>query len=194
MHAGVDKFLSVDCRPGKMKRVNYYGKGEMSYCTAISVFGLHQSVKSTINFYEGTASYTGSKKQSNGWEYIALTTVLLIDDSRVSRMLTRAVIARRFPDWLIVEAASGEEALEIAEGKHIDVMLIDLNMYGMDGFRAAELLRGNHPESRISLLTANIQDTVQERARASGIGFISKPINEDRITAFLAAGEVRCSP
>jgi CheY-like chemotaxis protein len=41
------------------------------------------------------------------------------------------------------------------------------------------------PQAKIGLLTANIQESIQHKAEALGIGFISKPITEEKILSFI---------
>lgn len=116
-------------------------------------------------------------------------TVLLIDDSRVSRLLTRCIIARAHPDWQIVEAADGEEGIAQAAACRPDIMFVDVTMPGMNGLAAAAVLRERHPNAAITLLTANIQDTVRQKCRELGIGFLAKPVNVKRVLQFLRDSE-----
>lgn len=116
-----------------------------------------------------------------------MTTVLVVDDSRVSRMLSRQFILQKHADWTIVEAASGEEAIEKLASVSPDLILLDLNMPGMGGFAAVEKIRQLRPSSRITLLTANVQDATRDRAQTLGVHFAEKPITEARIEQILAA-------
>lgn len=118
-----------------------------------------------------------------------MTTVLVVDDSRVSRLLSRQYILQRHPNWTIAEAASGEEAIEKLQGLTPDLILLDLNMPGMGGLAAVEQLRAKCPGARITLLTANVQDATREKATALGIGFAEKPITEARIDQIIAVFE-----
>ncbi|MGE5649038.1 MAG: response regulator transcription factor [Bacillota bacterium] len=115
-----------------------------------------------------------------------MTTVLVVDDSRVSRMLSRQFILQKHPDWTIAEAASGEEAIDKLQTVTPDLVLLDLNMPGMGGLAAVEKIREKCPTARITLLTANVQDAIRERAAALGIGFAEKPITEVRIDQIIA--------
>ena len=114
-------------------------------------------------------------------------TVLVVDDSRVSRLMARQFILSRQPHWQVVEAASGEEALEKAPSLTPVLILVDVNMPGMGGLAAAELLRAACPQAHISLLTANVQNATRNRAAELGIGFMEKPITEARIHALIGA-------
>ncbi|MRX08217.1 response regulator [Pseudoduganella sp. FT25W] len=113
-------------------------------------------------------------------------TVLIVDDSRVSRMMARQYIASLHADWIIEEAGTGEESLLKARHTTPDLILMDVNMPGMGGIAAAEQLRQEFPAVPISLLTANVQTATRERAIAMGIGFVEKPITEARIAQLLA--------
>ena len=113
-------------------------------------------------------------------------TILIVDDSRVSRMMARNYIGMLHADWIIEEAGSGEEALLKARSVSPDLILMDVNMPGMGGMAAAEQLRHEWPTVPISLLTANVQTATRERAAALGLGFVEKPITEARIATLLA--------
>lgn len=113
-------------------------------------------------------------------------TVLIVDDSRVSRMMARQYICGLHADWTVVEAATGEESLLKAREVAPDLVLMDVNMPGMGGIAAAELLRQEFPAMPISLLTANVQTATRERAAAMGVGFVEKPITEARIALLLS--------
>ncbi len=117
-----------------------------------------------------------------------LTTVLLVDDSRIARMLARAVVQKAHPDWTIIEADTGEAAIATAATTRPDVILMDVNMPGMGGLAAARLLKAEFPQAAISMLTANIQDPVRNQATELGIAFLGKPIDDAQLRAFLDSG------
>jgi len=114
-------------------------------------------------------------------------TVLIVDDSRVSRLMARQFILSARPDWAVEDAASGEEALDKVKTMAPSLILIDVNMPGIGGLAAAEQLRHNCPQAHISLLTANVQNATRNRATELGIGFMEKPITEARIHALIGA-------
>jgi len=113
--------------------------------------------------------------------------IMIVDDSRVSRMMVRAIVLERFPDAEILEAESGVAALEVAKSRAhgIDLMILDFNMPGMDGLALAIQLKEIFPKAYMSLLTANIQDSIKDRAKEMGIGFQRKPITVERILRIL---------
>lgn len=111
--------------------------------------------------------------------------ILVVDDSRVSRMLIRTIIAHAHPKAIILEAGNADEALLKIEGQQVNLITLDLNMPGMDGLTLASKLLEKFPEAKIGLLTANIQEAIKNKAENLGILFISKPITEEKILAFI---------
>jgi len=113
-------------------------------------------------------------------------TILVVDDSRVSRMLVRAIINHADKQTEIIEACNAEEALIKTEAvQKITIAILDLNMPGMDGLVLAKKLRVRFPNAKMGLLTANIQDMVRQKADALGMTFIPKPITEEKILGFI---------
>lgn len=117
------------------------------------------------------------------------SSVLIVDDSRVSRMMARQFILSKQPGWNVVEAATGEEAIDKVKTFSPVLVLMDVNMPGMGGIAAAEQLRALCPQAVISLVTANVQNATRQRAAELGIGFLEKPITEARIHALMGTLE-----
>ena len=114
-------------------------------------------------------------------------TVLVVDDSRMTRMMIRKIIEAHYPDWEILEAEDGNKALEISDGKNIDIMTLDVNMPGMDGLTLAGEMRKRFPNADISLVTANIQDSIKQKAHEAHLAFVPKPITEERLMGYIQA-------
>ncbi len=126
----------------------------------------------------------GAYPDGEGW--MAAKTVLLVDDSRVARMMTRHVIEVSRPDWTVIEAACGEDALALLAETTPDFVVLDVNMPGIGGLETARRMKQTAPALPITLLTANIQDPVRQQAATLGVGFLNKPLREDALLAFLA--------
>jgi len=114
------------------------------------------------------------------------TTILVVDDSRVSRLLSRQFILYRHPDWIIEEAASGEEAIDKLAAVAPDLVLLDVNMPGMGGLAAIVKLREISATVSICLLTANVQEAIREKAQQLNVQFAEKPITQARIDQVIA--------
>ncbi len=113
-------------------------------------------------------------------------TLLIVDDSRVSRMMIRALVLERQPEWQIFEAGNGEEAVKQVRENMPDYVTMDMNMPGMDGVEASEQIRQAYPATKIVLLTANIQESSRQKAQQLGIAFVAKPITAASIEQALA--------
>lgn len=112
-------------------------------------------------------------------------TLLLVDDSRVARLSLMRQIKGLTAEFDILQAASADEAQAVMEGRQADVALIDFNMPGRDGLTLAAEFRESHPNMRMALVTANIQQPLVERATALGMAFMGKPTNADELARFL---------
>ncbi len=110
---------------------------------------------------------------------------LVVDDSKMSRMMIKKIISTAHPDWEISEACDGQEAINQAKGSELDLILLDYNMPIMDGGEAAEVLRPQFPNAQIAFLTANIQDAIKQLAIKLKIDFIPKPITEEKILKYV---------
>lgn len=111
--------------------------------------------------------------------------LLIVDDSKVSRIIIRAHILAKFPEWQIFEATSGAEAIAIADQNTPDYCTMDINMPGMLGTDAAEQILARHPTMRVVIFSANIQETSQTRASAVGAVFVAKPVTEKSVNQAL---------
>ena len=115
--------------------------------------------------------------------------ILIVDDSRLSRMISRQYVLNLHSDWSIDEAGTGEEAIAHAAANTPYLILLDVNMPGIGGIEAASRLRQTHPQTHIVLLTANVQNSVQAAAEEMGLGFLPKPLKEPQLHAMLKSLE-----
>jgi two-component system chemotaxis response regulator CheY len=107
--------------------------------------------------------------------------VLIVDDSKVSRMVIKAHLLAAHPDWSVQEASSGDEAIGAVERDLPDYCTMDINMPGMLGTDAAEIILARHPQLRVVIFSANIQEAAQSRAQQLGALFVAKPVTEKSI-------------
>ncbi len=118
-------------------------------------------------------------------------TVLVVDDSKLARIVAGKTIAALQPGWAKVEAGNAEEALAALDRDAVDVALIDFNMPGRDGLALAAELRERRPTLPIAIVTANVQDEIIARARALNAAFVPKPVTEDGLRGFLSGAALR---
>jgi DNA-binding NarL/FixJ family response regulator len=104
-----------------------------------------------------------------------MITVLLVDDQPAVRAGLRMRLALEGDVLVVGEAESGARALELAPALDPNVILLDIEMPGMDGISAARLLRSVAPNCAILMLS--LHDDADTRARAMQAGaaaFVSK--------------------
>lgn len=118
-------------------------------------------------------------------------TVLVVDDSKLARIVACKAIAAHQPDWLRVEASNAKEALDIVATQAIDLAVLDFNMPEKDGLELAAELRAAHPHMPLAVITANIQDEIIAAVRALNATFVGKPVTEEAISGFLAGAALR---
>ncbi len=118
-------------------------------------------------------------------------TVLIVDDSKLARIVMAKTITALQPDWTRVEASNAAEALSVVDARKVDIVILDFNMPGTDGLTLAEDLRGRFPAMPIAVATANVQDEIVARARAANAAFIPKPVTEDGLRGFLSGAALR---
>lgn len=102
---------------------------------------------------------------------VLMIRVLLVDDQAVVRRALRGRLHLE-PDLEVIgEAGSGSEALALAQALTPDVVLMDVEMPGMDGIEATAALFRAVPLSAVVMLS--IHDDVQTRRRAKEVGAVA---------------------
>lgn len=117
-------------------------------------------------------------------------TVIVVDDSKLSRMHVRGIILRNKPDWTVIEAANSAELYGKLAESDIHIAIIDYNMPGDNGLEAAARLLEAKPDIRVAIITANAQDSVVSGIRALGAAFMPKPLEEEQMARFLSAASL----
>jgi CheY-like chemotaxis protein len=117
--------------------------------------------------------------------------VLIVDDSKLARMIMASAFRRVRPDWELSEATSAQEALGAISAGAIDIALIDFNMPGTDGLELLADIRKIRPSMPVAVVSANLQDEIVGRARELNAGFVAKPLTDDALGAFLSGAALR---
>ena len=118
-------------------------------------------------------------------------TVLIVDDSKLARIVTAKNVHALQPDWDRVEASNADEALSVLAVRKIDLALLDYNMPGKNGLDLAGELRALYPTMPLAVITANVQDEIVSRTRAVNATFVAKPITEDALRGFISGAALR---
>lgn len=121
------------------------------------------------------------------------TPIVICDDSSFARKQ----LASALPDGCDVEitfAKDGQEGLSALKEKTIDIMFLDLNMPGLDGYQTLEVMRQNGIKTKVVVVSGDIQPDAQERVKGLGaVAFIKKPVDKNEIAGLLKEHGVKTS-
>jgi DNA-binding response OmpR family regulator len=107
-----------------------------------------------------------------------VTKVLVIDDEAPIRLLCRVNLEAEQMD--VLEAADGPTGLEQAREHRPDVILLDVMMPGLDGWRVAEQLLDDERTNEIPIIFLTARAEFRDRARGldiGGVDYVTKPFN-----------------
>ena len=108
--------------------------------------------------------------------------ILVVDDDDINRAVVRVFMEHR--GCIVMEAPSGEDALNFADLNGFDLILMDLSMPRMDGFETTRRIRAENKISGstpIFALTAHNAEQNMEKCLGSGMtGVLAKPFDSDR--------------
>lgn len=107
--------------------------------------------------------------------------IMIVDDSRIAQLQLQEILAGT--DYEVVACCqNGEDALNVYDQLHPDLVTMDIVMPGIDGLDAARLLLQAHPEARILVISSLAYDaTINEALRIGAKGFVYKPFAQDQV-------------
>lgn len=104
----------------------------------------------------------------------AVKKILIVDDNRINQVVTQRILEKR--NFFCLIAGSGEEAIEILQVESPDIVLMDVNMPGMNGMETTVEIRKFNPEVPIIALTAVEVGEMREEILSAGMNdIINKP-------------------
>jgi two-component system nitrate/nitrite response regulator NarL len=119
-----------------------------------------------------------------------MTRIVLVDDHPMMRRGMRQLIEMQEGLEVVAEAGSGEEALTVVATHQPDMILMDLNMKGMDGIRAVEALREKGVDACILMITVSDSESdVIAALRAGADGYLLKDLEPEELIAALLQAE-----
>jgi CheY-like chemotaxis protein len=117
--------------------------------------------------------------------------VMIVDDSKLARMVVASAFRRMRPDWELIEATNADEALKKMTTDAVDIALIDFNMPDIDGLELLAKVRALRPTLPVAIVSANLQDEIIARARELNAAFVAKPLTDEALDAFLSGAALR---
>jgi CheY-like chemotaxis protein len=116
-------------------------------------------------------------------------TLLYVEDNPANRRLVEKIVARH-PDMVLTTAANGELGIALARAEQPDVILMDINLPGISGVRALEILRADPLTAHIPVIavSANAMPLdIEMGLKAGFMSYITKPIKVSEFMVSLDA-------
>jgi len=124
--------------------------------------------------------------------------VLLVDDQLLFRKGLRALLESEDDMEVVSEASNGQEAVDKVKAFRPDVVLMDIHMPVCDGIQATRLLKAEHPDLKVVILTVSDEDDdLFEAIKAGAEGYLLKNLRPEELTQMLRsvmANEAPVSP
>ena len=110
-----------------------------------------------------------------------MKTILVTDDSKVDRKISVATLKR---DFTVLEAEDGHAALEVLRSEQVDLILLDVNMPGLDGPDTLREIRRLGLETPVILLTGEVRTNIIGEMMSEGIAnYIVKPVSPKELSS-----------
>ena len=110
--------------------------------------------------------------------------ILIVDDNKINRIVTKKILDTK--NVVTTQAENGEQALEKVKGGNFDLILMDINMPGMNGFETTKAIRKIDADIPIIALTAADGNYIEKEIKESGMnGAIIKPYSMDEFLNIL---------
>lgn len=160
-----------------------------------------QGTTMTLTFVVRAAAGPALRKAGNMEKAVAANsnslgqgaTVLIVDDVLVNRQVAKLFM--KPCGAAILEAASGQEALDILAQQKADLVLLDVQMPGIDGYETARRIRRlGSPNSNVAIvaLTAAVMDGDSDRCFAAGMdGYTTKPLDSRSLCSVITGAMAR---
>lgn len=124
--------------------------------------------------------------------------IVVVDDHDVVRKGLSTFIAAYSEFLLVGEAKNGQQAIELCQRLHPDIVLMDLLMHDTDGIAATKVIRHDSPSTQVVVLTSyNDEGLVQQALQAGAIGYMMKTASIDELANSIraaATGNATLSP
>jgi DNA-binding response OmpR family regulator len=119
--------------------------------------------------------------------------ILVADDDKHTRMLIQAILEEA--NYTVFTAENGEQALEVMDKEHIDLVVLDIMMPKMDGYEFTKLLRES--DNNLPILMVSAKQLPADKRKGFLVGtddYMTKPIDEEemllRIKALLRRARI----
>jgi CheY-like chemotaxis protein len=114
------------------------------------------------------------------------TTVLVVEDFDETRFMLK--LSMELSGYRVVEAANGQQAVDVARRERPDVILMDIGLPVMDGCRATRLIREDKALRNVPIVAVSANATAEHRVKALAAGcdeYVTKPIDFDQLKTMI---------
>ena len=119
--------------------------------------------------------------------------ILVVDDDKNTRLLLKAVLENA--NYNVTTAVNGEDALGVLDKEHIDLVVLDIMMPGMDGYEFTRILREG--QNNLPILMVSAKQLPADKHKGFMVGtddYITKPVDDEemlyRIKALLRRAKI----
>lgn len=119
--------------------------------------------------------------------------ILVVDDDKNTRLLLKAVLENA--NYTVTTAINGEDALGVLDKEHIDLVVLDIMMPGMDGYEFTRVLR--EAQNNLPILMVSAKQLPADKHKGFMVGtddYITKPVDDEemlyRIKALLRRAKI----
>ncbi len=95
--------------------------------------------------------------------------ILIVEDNEKNRKLVRDVL--QFKGFATLEASSAEEGMRLARDRHPDLILLDIQLPGIDGIEALQKLRADPATAPIPVIAVTASAMAHDQSRIMEAGF-----------------------
>ncbi len=107
--------------------------------------------------------------------------ILLVDDESLILWTLEEILTKQ--GYEVCPAGSGEEALKCISEKYMDLLIVDMEMPGMNGLEVISKIKQSYPPKKVIILTALDSEDLIEKAKRAGVSdFIFKPFQFNEVT------------
>lgn len=109
-----------------------------------------------------------------------MKTILIIEDNAANRYLVKFILENA--KYKVIIAETGEKGVKMVEDETPDLVLMDIQLPGIDGFEATKMIRNSKKDGNIPIIALTSYAMVGDKDKALDAGctgYIEKPINPE---------------
>jgi DNA-binding NarL/FixJ family response regulator len=108
--------------------------------------------------------------------------ILIVDDQVLFREALSTLLSIHADFVVVGEAGNGEDAVQLAQNMHPDIILMDLRMPVMNGVNATRKIKELNPDTKVIVLTTfDDDDDVINALRAGAVGYLMKDVSSEKL-------------